>query len=102
MENSLSDVKAFQDVNDREHNRVVMGGQEYSYEEYKMAVKAAASTLDAARIGRTTRDINAMNLGLDDSTGMDALDSMLYDINEVKQRRYVNPSDLSAKMNKET
>jgi hypothetical protein len=95
----LTNVKAFRDVNDRETDRLVMGGPGFSYEEYLTAVKSSATRIDATRSTKS-RDINMVTFD-DDDDERELVSRMEYAINEVK-RRYREPGQLAAQMNSDT
>lgn len=100
MQNALMGVRAFQEVTDRETDRMVMGGSPFNYDEYMTVVKSVSSKIDVNRKSKNTRDVNVHELEDDTSEGtVPVLGG--YDINEVK-RKFRNPSDYAAQMNKET
>jgi hypothetical protein len=74
-----------------------MGGPGFSYDEYLIAVKSAATNIDEHRSTKSTRDINMLMNG--PPNGDAAI--IEYAINEVK-RRYWDPGQLAAQMNRET
>jgi hypothetical protein len=100
MQNALMGIRAFQEVTDRETDRMIMGGTPFNYNEYMTAVKSVASKIDVTRKSKNSRDVN---LHLLDDEGIEDIDvpSKEYDINEVK-RKFRNPSDYASQMNKET
>jgi hypothetical protein len=100
MQNALMGIRAFQEVTDRETDRMIMGGTPFNYNEYMTAVKSVASKIDVTRKSKNSRDVN---LHLLDDEGIEDIDlsSREYDINEVK-RKFRNPSDYASQMNKET
>jgi hypothetical protein len=100
MQNALSGIKTFQEISDRETDRMIMGGPPFNYKEYMTAVKSAASKMDVARRKRNSRDINlAMHGDLEDEEPGPT--NKEYEINEAK-RKFRNPSDYASQMNKET
>lgn len=100
MQNALMGIRAFQEVTDRETDRMIMGGTPFSYNEYMTAVKSVASKIDVTRKSKNPRDVN-FHLLDDEGTEDIDLSSKEYDINEVK-RKFRNPSDYASQMNKET
>jgi len=83
LQNALSNVKSFQDVNSRETDRLILGGTAFSWSEYLTAVKSTATLLDEGRSRRPKRDVNLADLTSDADTDMTNLDDaiMQYDIN---------------------
>jgi hypothetical protein len=97
LQNAVSQVKALRDVNDRETDQLVMGCPGFSYDEYLIAVKSAATNIDEHRSTKSTRDINMlMNDPPNDEAAI-----LEYAINKVK-RRYRDLGQLAAQMNRET
>ena len=96
MQNALSGIRAFQEVTERETDRLILGGTPFTYYEYMTAVKATASKMDATRRSKNPRDVNFHELEDDVSD-----DLAIIDVNEAK-RKFRNPSDYAAHMNKET
>lgn len=110
MQNALSGVKMFQEVTERETDRMITGGVPFTYEEYMISIKSTASKMDALRATRSTRDANVMLYGEpnDDSddppptTRRDINMAELYEIYEAKRRTFRDPSSFADTMNKET
>jgi len=100
MENSISEVKAFREINDREQERIIMGQGPFDYNQYMIAIKSTASRLDETYMSKNRRDVN-LHLLEDDYDRDDASTTMEYLINEAK-RSYRSPDQLAAQMNKET
>lgn len=100
MENSLSEVKAFREINDREQERIIMGQGPFNYDQYKIAIKSTATRLDETYMSKNRRDIN-FHLLEDDHSKDESSSMMEYLINEAK-RSYRSPDQLAAQMNKET
>jgi hypothetical protein len=99
MENSISEVKAFREINDREQERIIMGQGPFNYDQYMIAIKSTASRLDETYMSKNRRDIN-LHL-LEDDPDREEGSMMEYLINETK-RSYRSPDQLAAQMNKET
>jgi hypothetical protein len=97
LQNAVSTVKGFREVNDRKTDRLVMGGPGFSYDEYLIAVKLAATNIDEHQSTKSTRDVNML---MDDPPNEEVA-VLEYAINEVK-RRYRDPGQLVAQMNCDT
>jgi hypothetical protein len=100
MQNALAGIRAFQEVSDRETDRMIMGGPPFNYEEYMTAVKSVASKLDVTRKSKNQREINMLLYGESGEEDMEEVSREL-EVNEAK-RKFRNPSDYAAQMNKET
>ena len=99
MQNALSAVRVFREASDREHDRIIEGKPAFTYEEYMICIKSAASRLDSERTSRSSRDVNMADHG--ESYDDESFKRESLDINEAK-RQSRPPSSFSASMNKET
>jgi len=102
LQNALSTVKGFQEVSNRETDRIIMGQPPFTWNEYLLAVKSSATLLDEARTRRPKhREVNVTKLGNEPAAELGSLDDaiMQYDINVAHWR---DPSQYAAQMNKET
>ena len=63
MQQALRDSKGFQDISDREHERMVTGDDPYTYPQYLTLPKSKAARLNAAKKTRKTREIKTHDVG---------------------------------------
>jgi hypothetical protein len=99
LQTALSNIKVFQDISNRETDRLVMGQPEFSWEEYLTNVKSTATRFDAKRGNKHGRDINLHESDQVDEPEEDTEHG--YDINELKQGRR-DSKQFAAQMNKKT
>ena len=104
LENALSGIKAFQDVTERETDRVVQGGTPFSFEEYVTSVKSVATRVDITRASRSSREANVHTYGEHADADLEEWSARndLYEINEAKRQNPRGASSYGAQMNKET
>jgi hypothetical protein len=102
LQNAVSNVRNLREVNDRETDRLVMGGPGFGYHEYLTALKSAATNIDEHRSTKSTRDVNMLTDDIIDYEPLSEESALIeYAINEVK-RRFREPGQLAAQMNRDT
>ena len=101
MQNALANIKTFRDISEREMDRITMGQQEFTYDEYLTQAKSTATRIDSTRKSSSSRDINMLIadgwISEDDMSDSESG----YNINETK-RQFRDPSHFAGQMNKET
>ena len=63
MQQALRESKGFQDISDREHERMVTGDDPYTYPQYLTLLKSKAARLDAAKKNKKIREIKTHDIG---------------------------------------
>ena len=96
MQNSVSPIKAFREVNDQETDRMIMGGDAFTYAEYLVSIKSVATRLDETRPNKNNRDVNRHIFGEEEETDVDAQGTG-YDINEIHKKSNKSSSDMDPK-----